>query len=56
MIWFRPGRLAVALWRDHRLITVAVALSLVPRLLAMLAFAAVTGALALFRLRRLAEV
>ena len=38
MIWFRPGRLAVALWRDHRLITVAVALSLVPRLLAMLAF------------------
>ena len=38
MTWFRPRQHAVALWRDHRLITVAVALSLVPRLLAMLAF------------------
>jgi hypothetical protein len=36
--WFRPRRLAAALWRDHRLITVAAALSLAPRLLAMLAF------------------
>jgi len=36
--WFRPRQQAVALWRDHRLITVAVALSLVPRLLAMMAF------------------
>jgi hypothetical protein len=38
VIWFRPRQHAVALWRDHWLITVAVALSLVPRLLAMLAF------------------
>ena len=38
MTWFRPRQQAVALWRDHRLITVAVALSLVPRLLAMMAF------------------
>ena len=38
MTWFRPRQHAVALWRDHRLITIAVALSLVPRLLAMLAF------------------
>ncbi len=46
MTWFRLRRHAVALWRsqpatlwrDHRLITVAVALSLVPRILAMLAF------------------
>jgi hypothetical protein len=36
--WFRLRRHAVARWRDHRLITVAVALSLVPRILAMLAF------------------
>jgi hypothetical protein len=36
--WSRPRQLAVALWRDHRLITVAAALSLLPRLLSMLAF------------------
>jgi hypothetical protein len=36
--WFRPRQLAVTLWRDHRPITIAAALSLVPRLLAMLAF------------------
>jgi hypothetical protein len=36
--WFRPRQQAAALWRDHRLITVAVAMSLIPRLLAMLAF------------------
>jgi hypothetical protein len=36
--WFRPRQQAVSLWRDHRLITVAITLSLVPRLLAMLAF------------------
>ena len=39
----RPPRLRVrplvmSLWRDHRLITIAVALSLVPRILAALAF------------------
>ncbi|HEV3067588.1 MAG TPA: hypothetical protein VGY50_07070 [Streptosporangiaceae bacterium] len=38
MTWFRPRQQAAALWRDHRLITIAVALSLVPRILAMLAF------------------
>jgi hypothetical protein len=36
--WFRPRQRAAALWRDHRLITIAVAVSLVPRILAMLAF------------------
>ena len=38
MTWFRPRPRAAGLWRDHRLITVVVALSLVPRLLATLAF------------------
>ena len=45
MTWFRLRRHAGpvaeppgSLWRDHRLITIAVALSLVPRILAMLAF------------------
>ena len=38
MTWFRLRQQAVALWRDHRLFTIAVAVSLVPRLLAMLAF------------------
>jgi hypothetical protein len=38
VIWFRPRQQAVSLWRDHRLITVGVVLSLLPRLLAMLAF------------------
>jgi hypothetical protein len=38
VIWFRPRQQAVALWRDHRLIAAAAALSLAPRLLAMLAF------------------
>ena len=36
--WFRPRRWAASLWRDHRLITIAVALSLIPRILALLAF------------------
>jgi hypothetical protein len=36
--WFRLRQQAAVLWRDHRLITIAVAVSLVPRLLAMLAF------------------
>ncbi len=38
MTWFRPRQQVAALWRDHRLITIAVALSLLPRLLALLAF------------------
>ena len=28
MAWFRPRQLALAIWRDHRIIAVAVALSL----------------------------
>jgi hypothetical protein len=36
--WFRPRQQAALLWRDHRLITIAVALSLLPRILALLAF------------------
>jgi hypothetical protein len=35
---YRPRQWAASLWRDHRLITIAMTLSLAPRILALLAF------------------